>query len=720
MPLRKLLSFSVTILTLCSAVTAFAQADSSTPSDTFSVLHFTDVHISPHVAGSPPPGAPRGGATIRWICEQAGRPQRLTDDFTAPAPAFSLVTGDLTEYGVIDDTWDIFTNAWKDLPCPMYVLPGNHDNTWVAMYHVMRQRHGTVNYSFDHDGFRFLCISSASPQEPVPSIDADTRTWLRAELERTGPEQPVILALHHPPASTEFAQPAEIDTLLDLLRDYNVVLLLYGHGHAAQVKDIGGLAGIMGGSTFGKNAGYGLLVIGNNTLHYAYRRYSDNDSADWTILHEAPIPTRAKPRVSELVSPAAGQVIAGDELSVSVRQLADNAQSVALTVDGNPITGVDFENARADAQVALDTLTPGSHLLSARVYADDQLVDIHVRAFHVKRSGFDNLWRRQLPAAIKAQPIIIGDLLIVAGNDGLLRAFDKATGQPRWEFATAGEILGALAVAGDTIIFGSGDGHTYAVNTSGKLRWKHAVGVPVYGWPVVADDTVYIGDNGGRMHALDLNTGEPRWTFERANYAIESFPAVWDDLLVFGAWDGYLYAVDRDAGTLRWKVWGPKSSDGKAERYYAPADCGPVVVGDALFVCDRGYKVGRYDRAGKLQQQWETGVSALAAGPSGQTLIARGRGDHLRRLDAAGEQLWEADVSAGRFPCPPTVLGDNVYICSNTGLLSECDLRTGNVRWSYQATPGFYVMAPVAAEQTAAGVVCYVAGMDGTLIALRK
>ncbi|MBU0616643.1 MAG: PQQ-binding-like beta-propeller repeat protein, partial [Planctomycetes bacterium] len=146
-----------------------------------------------------------------------------------------------------------------------------------------------------------------------------------------------------------------------------------------------------------------------------------------------------------------------------------------------------------------------------------------------------------------------------------------------------------------------------------------------------------------------------------------------------------------------------------------PADCGPAAVGDTLFVCDRGYFLGSFDRAGVKGQRVDEGISGIAGDPSGQYVYARSKDDRVCKFHAAGERVWEQAVPAGRFPIPPTCHEDAVYLCSNAGLLSVLDADDGRVRWQYQVTPGFYVMAPVTVDD--AGV-CYVAGMDGTVTAL--
>lgn len=726
--MRIRLSVAVLCLSvLCFSVPSLAVED-------FSAVHVTDVHVSPHLLRT---GAPaklvRGAETVGWIIAQLKQPQVPGADMpAAPAPSFTLATGDLTEFGVIDDTWSIYEKAFADLPGEMYVIPGNHDNTWVAMSQIMRRRHGGVNYSFDAHGIHFLCLNSATPQEPVPSIDATARTFLAADLASIAEGMPVIVSLHHPLYSGEFA-PAEYDTLIDQLKDYNVVLMLYGHGHSVNHRNLDGIDGVMGGSTFGKNSGYGLLSVQGGVLRYAYHyrrdpRGKEAPGSGWRVVLEKPIATVKPERLFAFNWPRGFANITGDEMAIDLsfaimRKSREAGKEVLeLTVDGVEVAGQATPSVSSDAQhhralvVPTAGLSAGSHLLVAQVTMPDGRTDKRALRFHVSREGVEVVWRKQWPAGVKAAPLLVGDMLIVADTAGVLSAVDRTSGSPRWTFRTGGEILAAPVRAGSLLVFGSGDGKVYAVDMQGRQRWTFDATLPVYGQPLVDGEVVYFGDNGGRLHALDWKTGKERWVFERADYAIESQPATWGDLVIFGAWDGYVYAVKRDTGELVWKELGPKASEGKGIRYYGPADCGPVLLGEKLFVCDRGYQVGTYAADGKLAAKIEGKISAITASADGKTLFARGLEDHVFAFGPAGDKRWQADVAAGRFPAPPTVVGERIYVCGNTGLLSMLDAANGKVLASYQTTPGFYVMAPVAVDD--AGV-CYVAGMDGSLTAVR-
>jgi len=726
------------IAQLCAALLALATpvaVDESAPQviKDFSFVQVTDTHISPHLASQPKPGSVRGGDVIAWICRETGKPQ-VIPGFDAPTsrPSFAINTGDLTEYGVIDDTWEVFQRAFAPLPLPQYVLPGNHDNTWVAMYHIMRELYGGENYSFDKFGCHFACISSASPQEPVPTIDAKTRTWLKQDLEQLPPGKPAFVCLHHPLYSDEFANPAEYDTLIDMLRDHNIVLMLYGHGHSVSHRTMDGIDGVMGGTTFGKNAGYAVFDVRDETLRVAYRYHhkakkEGEATPTWRKVLEKPIRWHVPERAFRIVKPEPDTTIQGDSLEVVLGGAGDNdvtqLTNVTFKIDGtNAVAERDQDQERATWRIVCGELMAGCHLLSVRGQSGDGPQDLRTVMFVAESDLSPTARQRTFPAAIKAGPVVAADKLFVACTDGNVIALNRDTGETLWTFSTGGEILGTPAWSGDVLVFGSGDGKVYAVDGSGKETWSFEAGLPVYGPPLIDGNTVFVGDNGGRMHALGLTDGNRRWTFERADFSIESKPAVWGKLIVFGAWDGYLYAVRRTDGSLAWKSLGPKSSEGKAAQYYAPADCGPIVATGKLFVCDRGYQLGLYTREGKLQQKWADKIAGICTASDKSCFYTRTLDNRVCKWNANGEVVWQTAVPAGRFPIPPTEAGGNVYVCSNRGQLSVLDESDGHVLWTYQVTPGFYVMAPVA---VAAGdgpdqqPVCYIAGMDGSLTALR-
>ncbi len=116
--------------------------------------------------------------------------------------------------------------------------------------------------------------------------------------------------------------------------------------------------------------------------------------------------------------------------------------------------------------------------------------------------------------------------------DGTLYALGLDDGLPKWSFATEGPIRFAPVLWGDSLLVASDDGYLYALSeTDGTLLWKHRGGPdqslrlgntrliskwPARGGPVVIDDIVYYAagvwpSDGIYLYALDAKTGTQVW-----------------------------------------------------------------------------------------------------------------------------------------------------------------------------------------------------------------
>ena len=153
-------------------------------------------------------------------------------------------------------------------------------------------------------------------------------------------------------------------------------------------------------------------------------------------------------------------------------------------------------------------------------------------------------------------------------------AVDAGTGSPAWaggSYRLETEIVGAVAVHGDTLVFGTGaigsddetPGYLYALDTTAdagrtlsdtvnRLKWRFATGGRVWGTPVIADGVAYFGSMDGVFHAVDLEDGDraydnPQdreiWRF-RTDATLVAEPLVTEDKIYIGDFNGTLYALD--------------------------------------------------------------------------------------------------------------------------------------------------------------------------------
>jgi outer membrane protein assembly factor BamB len=106
--------------------------------------------------------------------------------------------------------------------------------------------------------------------------------------------------------------------------------------------------------------------------------------------------------------------------------------------------------------------------------------------------------------------------VFVLNFDGLLRAFNAATGTLSWSVQLPGQSAfysPPTAAGGLVYVSGSGyGGTTYAVSeTSGAVVWSQEVGNPELAGPALSGKSVFTADSCGLVYAYALATGQQQW-----------------------------------------------------------------------------------------------------------------------------------------------------------------------------------------------------------------
>ena len=181
------------------------------------------------------------------------RSRHVIHEINRLAPAFVLHLGDMVHptpihpaYGTAAGCFHALT---KDLKCPMYLTPGNHDvgdkpGDWLPVpsvndeYLALYQRHfGTSYYSFDAHECRIVVINAQLINSGL-QYEAEQRSWLEQVLA-SGDGKRVFLCTHYPPylfAPSEESHYDNIDEpgrawLLAMLGRHKVEALFAGHVH---------------------------------------------------------------------------------------------------------------------------------------------------------------------------------------------------------------------------------------------------------------------------------------------------------------------------------------------------------------------------------------------------------------------------------------------------------------------------------------------------------
>ena len=159
-------------------------------------------------------------------------------------PDFIVFTGDLTH--TTDDAHERRTRLaqFRDIVGTLTVkdvrfMAGEHDAS-LDRGEAYREFFGELHYTFDHQGVHFIVLDNVS--DPSGRLGDAQLKWLRADLEHTDREAPIVVLTHRPlfdlyPA-WDWATGDGADAIAALQR-HEYVTVFYGHIHQEHHQQTG-------------------------------------------------------------------------------------------------------------------------------------------------------------------------------------------------------------------------------------------------------------------------------------------------------------------------------------------------------------------------------------------------------------------------------------------------------------------------------------------------
>jgi 3',5'-cyclic AMP phosphodiesterase CpdA len=124
-----------------------------------------------------------------------------------PHPDVVLITGDLVDTGSPEE-YARLRALLKRLPCPCYVIPGNHDDR-ENLREAFRSdgylpASGFLQFVVEDFPLRLVALDSLLPGRVGGRMCAERLAWLDARLAEAH-RRPTVLLVHHPPFATGIA-----------------------------------------------------------------------------------------------------------------------------------------------------------------------------------------------------------------------------------------------------------------------------------------------------------------------------------------------------------------------------------------------------------------------------------------------------------------------------------------------------------------------------------
>ncbi len=276
---------------------------------------------------------------------------------------------------------------------------------------------------------------------------------------------------------------------------------------------------------------------------------------------------------------------------------------------------------------------------------------------------------------------------------------------PVWT-ARAGRRFTGQVEARDNTLYGGGmDRKVYAVDlASGEVRWSARLTGMIVGGVLLSGDTVYAASSRpeGRVYALRRDTGKQIWRV--STEPIGAPLAMVDGMLVAETQRGKVLALDPATGKVRWQ----RRLGVARVRATSDGDGGLVVATtDSLFrlALADGKVTHRAASPGTIVSPWLPHHGALIVGTTDSQVVSI-RPSDLRRN-------WTLHVDAPVLGSP-AALGDTLFLASRVGTVYRIAPDS-----TPTATPIAVLEWPVTAPVTILGQQILLGGADGTIRALR-
>jgi outer membrane protein assembly factor BamB len=354
--------------------------------------------------------------------------------------------------------------------------------------------------------------------------------------------------------------------------------------------------------------------------------------------------------------------------------------------------------------------------------------------------GFTRAWTAGIGESsgyrrrITAQPVLSAGRIVTMDADGVVAAFEAATGRALWRTATepaddrSTHIGGGVAISGTTVYAATGRAEVLAIDAAtGAISWRAPLGAPARSAPTVAADRLFVGTLDNQMLALSTADGKRLWAYQSP--ASETLvlglpaPALVDGIVIAGFGSGELAALRASSGTLVWSD-SLAAARGRVSIADLSAITGMAMVRDGrVHAASLGGQLLANDlRSGR--RLWELELaSSQAPWLAGDWLFAVGTDAQLAAVNRNdGSVAWITQLDAYENPakrtdpiawCGPILAGGRLFLGNSRGDAVLVDPVNGAIAGTMNL-PGALSLAPIVAGGT-----MYMVTDNATLLALR-
>jgi len=322
---------------------------------------------------------------------------------------------------------------------------------------------------------------------------------------------------------------------------------------------------------------------------------------------------------------------------------------------------------------------------------------------------------------LAASPVIGGGRLFVMDTEGVVHAFDAATGRQQWTeaFRIKGDSAAAVFGGGasydnNRVYITTGLGEVAALEAAtGKLLWRVKPAGPMRGSPTIAFNAVYAMTQDNQVIALNADDGSVLWNVSASTGQSGVFgvaaPAVGQGTVVAGFSTGELVAYRYENGRTLWSDALARTSLSTSVGVLTDIDADPIIDRGQVFALGQGGRMAAYELV-TGQRIWELNLAGIStpaiAGEWIFTLTDDAKLICLAR--STGRARWSTQLARFEntkkkknqiFWTGPVLAGGRLWVANSRGEVINLSVEDGAVHPFARVGRGVS-LAPVVANRT--------------------
>lgn len=276
---------------------------------------------------------------------------------------------------------------------------------------------------------------------------------------------------------------------------------------------------------------------------------------------------------------------------------------------------------------------------------------------------------------VALRPAGDGSRIYAASLDGVVTAFDPATGKQIWRKKLDIELSAGPGVGEGRVALAAKDGFGILLDAAtGEEQWRVDIAAESLATPLIKGDTVVFQTIDNRLDARVLFDGRERWSIVRSTPALtmrgSSTPVSVGKTILAGFDSGRIVAANLDTGDIIWEaLLSPPKGRSDLDRL-SDIDGAMALVGQDLYAT--GYQ-GRMAALASESGQvlWNREVSSFegVSADWNSVYTARDNGEVIAMSRANGTEIWRNDSLLRREPTLPIPFGTLVVVGDFEGYL---------------------------------------------------